>query len=125
LIVGGVLERLPNLRICFAHGGGAFPLVQGRVDKGFAVRSEMRVNIGKPPSDYARRIYVDSLVFDAASLRFVIDKQGADHVILGSDYPFGLGDDDPVETVQAADLPAGVVKRIIEDNVWDFLGRNP
>jgi aminocarboxymuconate-semialdehyde decarboxylase len=121
LIVGGVLERLPDLRICFAHAGGAFPLMLGRVDKGFAVRSEMREHISRPPSEYARKIYVDALTFDHASLRFVVDRMGADRVMLGSDYPFGLGDTDPVGEVEAAELPEDVTRAIIEGNVWRFL----
>ncbi|MEW9572294.1 amidohydrolase family protein [Rhodanobacter sp. Si-c] len=124
LICGGVLEKLPDLRIGFAHGGGAFPLVLGRVDRGFAVRSEMREHIDCPPSDYARRLYVDALTFDAASLRFVVDKLGDDHVLLGSDYPFGLGDDDPVATVKAAGLPDDVARAILAENVRTFLGED-
>jgi aminocarboxymuconate-semialdehyde decarboxylase len=125
LIVGGVLERLPKLRVCFAHGGGAFPLILGRVDKGFAVRSEMQVNIDRPPSDYARRVYVDSLTFDAASLRFVVCKMGADRVILGSDYPFGLGDPDPVVTIEHVGFSPDVTKGILEENVWSYLESRP
>jgi len=122
LIVGGVLERLPKLRMCFAHAGGAFPLMIGRLDKGFAVRAEMRADINHPPSAYADRIYVDGLTFDEASLRFVVEKMGAEKVILGTDYPFGLSEGDPVGAVRAADLPAATVKSITEDNVWTFLG---
>ena len=122
LICGGVLERLPDLHICFAHAGGAFPLMLGRVDKGFAVRKEMREKIDRPPGEYARQIYVDALTFDPASLRFVVDKLGADRVLMGSDYPFLLGDDDPVAAVEAADLPEAATRAIVEGNVWEFLG---
>jgi aminocarboxymuconate-semialdehyde decarboxylase len=122
LICGGVLERLPDLRICFAHGGGAFPFVLGRLDKGFAVRDEMHERIARPPSDYARMIYVDALTFDSASLRLVIEKFGRDRVILGSDYPFLLGDDDPIKAVVAASLDEVTTNAILEGNVWDFLG---
>jgi aminocarboxymuconate-semialdehyde decarboxylase len=122
LICGGILEKLPDLKICFAHAGGAFPLVLGRVDKGYAARAEMREHISRPPSEYARMIYVDALTFDPASLRFVVDKHGANRVLMGSDYPFGLGDDDPVAAVEAADLPDEVTRAIVEGNVWQFLG---
>lgn len=125
LIVGGVLERLPKLRICFAHGGGAFPAILGRVDKGFAVRSEMKVNIDRPPSDYLSRLYVDSLTFDPDTLKLAIGKIGPERVILGSDYPFGLSDPDPVKTIEGAGLPAATVKGILEDNIWDYLGHKP
>ncbi|WP_158880360.1 amidohydrolase family protein [Rhodanobacter sp. L36] len=120
-IVGGVMERLPDLRICFAHGGGAFSHVLGRVDKGFAVRSEMHEHIERPPSDYARMIYVDAMTFDPSSLRLVVEKHGADRVLMGSDYPFLLGDSDPVAGVQAANLPDDVTRAILEENVWKFM----
>ncbi|WP_158914734.1 amidohydrolase family protein [Caulobacter sp. S45] len=125
LIVGGVLERLPHLRICFAHGGGAWPLIMGRVDKGFAVRNEMRADIGRPPSDYSKQVYVDSLTFDAASLRFVVDRMGPDRVVLGSDYPFGLGDPDPARGVEASGLQPGVADAVMEANLWAYLGGGP
>jgi len=125
LIVGGVLEKLPDLHICFAHAGGAFPLVLGRVDKGFAVRAEMRENITRKPSEYARMIYVDALTFDPTSLRLVVDKHGSDRVLMGTDYPFGLGEEDPIAAINDADLPPEVTKAIIEGNVWEFLGGHP
>jgi aminocarboxymuconate-semialdehyde decarboxylase len=123
LIVGGVLERLPDLRICFAHGAGAFPQVLGRVDKGFSVRQEMRERLTRPPSEYARMIYADALTFDPASLRLLIEKLGAGHVIMGSDYPFGLGDEDPVAAVVAAELSEEVTRDIIAGNVWRFMAK--
>jgi aminocarboxymuconate-semialdehyde decarboxylase len=125
LICGGIMEKLPGLRICFAHGGGAFAHVLGRVDKGFAVRNEMRENIDRPPSDYARMLYVDALTFDEASLRMVIDKHGADRVLMGSDYPFLLGDHDPVRTIEAAGLGEEITRALVEDNVQQFLAGKP
>lgn len=124
LIVGGVLEKLPDLHICFAHAGGAFPLVLGRVDKGFAVRAEMRENIQRKPSEYARMIYVDALTFDPASLRLVVDKHGSDRVLMGTDYPFGLGEIDPIGAIKDAELSEEVTRAIIEGNVWAFLGEH-
>jgi aminocarboxymuconate-semialdehyde decarboxylase len=121
-IVGGVLERLPDLRICFAHGGGAFSHVLGRLDKGFTVRSEMREKINRPPSDYARSIYVDAMTFDASSLRLVVEKHGADRVLMGSDYPFLLGDADPIAGVEAAEFSTDITRAILEENVWQFMG---
>ncbi|HEY9132529.1 MAG TPA: amidohydrolase family protein [Dyella sp.] len=122
LIVGGVLEKLPDLRICFAHAGGAFPLVLGRVDKGYAARAEMREHISRKPSEYAKMIYVDALTFDPPSLHFVVEKHGADRVLMGTDYPFGLGEEDPIGAIEAADLPPETVRAIVEGNVWTFLG---
>lgn len=124
LVVGGVLEKLPDLHICFAHAGGAFPLVLGRIDKGFAVRAEMRENIQRKPSEYARMIYVDALTFDPTSLRLVVDKHGSDRVLMGTDYPFGLGEVDPIGAIKDADLSEDITRAIIEGNVWTFLGEH-
>ena len=94
LIFSGVLERLPNLRVCFAHGGGAFPATVGRIEHGFLVRPDLcAVDNAVNPREYLGRIWFDSLVHDAAMLRFLIESAGADKVALGTDYPFPLGED--------------------------------
>jgi len=104
LIFGGVLERLPDLRIAFAHGGGAFPFVLARLDHGWRVRPEGPAAIPHPPRTYARRLYVDSLTLAPRNLRFLVEELGADRVMLGSDYPFDMGEPDPVGAVAAAGL---------------------
>jgi aminocarboxymuconate-semialdehyde decarboxylase len=123
LICGGVLERLPKLRLCFAHAGGAFPYVLGRLDRAFHVRPEARQRITQPPSAWARSLYVDSQSLDAASLRFALEKHGADHVVMGSDYPFGLGEPDPVGFVQGAGVGADAASAIMDANVQAFMHR--
>jgi aminocarboxymuconate-semialdehyde decarboxylase len=107
LIFGGVLERLPDLRICFAHGGGAFPFTLGRLDHGWSVRPEGPAAIPKPPREYARRLHFDSLTHSAANLRFLVAEFGADRVAMGSDYPFDMGSSDPVSAVAEAGLDPG------------------
>ncbi|MBI4246021.1 MAG: amidohydrolase [Candidatus Rokubacteria bacterium] len=106
LIFGGVLERLPDLRICFAHGGGAFPFTLARLNHGWHVRPEGPAAIPKEPREYARRIYVDSLTLSARNLRFIVEELGPDRVMIGSDYPFDMGDPDPVGFLAAAGLDA-------------------
>ncbi len=105
VIFGGVLERLPELRIGFAHGGGGFPFTLGRIEHGFKVRPDLcATDAAKGPRDLVRRFYVDSLVHDAAALRYLVEVMGVDRVALGSDYPFPLGEAEPgalVETVEA------------------------
>ncbi len=105
VIFGGVLERLPALRIGFAHGGGGFPHTIGRIEHGFKVRPDLcATETSTPPRDMVRRFYVDSLVHDAAALRYLVELMGADRVALGSDYPFPLGEAEPgalVETIGA------------------------
>ncbi|WP_338870736.1 amidohydrolase family protein [Myxococcus stipitatus] len=96
LIFGGVLERLPRLRFAFAHGGGSFPGTLGRIEHGFEARPDLvAVDNKVPPRDYLGRFWVDSLVHDADTLRFIVKLFGQDKVALGSDYPFPLGEDRP------------------------------
>ncbi|MEP6849136.1 MAG: amidohydrolase family protein [Acidobacteriota bacterium] len=96
LIFSGTLEKLPNLRICFAHGGGAFPATLGRIDHGFQVRPDLTaIDNQHSPRKYLDRIYFDSLVHDAAMLEYLIQLVGAERIALGSDYPFPLGELEP------------------------------
>ena len=95
LICGGILEECPNLRVCIAHGGGGACFAMGRIDHGWQVRTEARANILKPPSAYQNQIYYDFLTSSEAGLRFLIDAVGADHVVVGSDWPFVGWDPSP------------------------------
>jgi aminocarboxymuconate-semialdehyde decarboxylase len=102
LIFSGVLEKLPSLRICFAHGGGAFPATIGRIDHGFSVRPDLcAVDNPHSPRKYLGRIYFDSLVHEAAKLDYLIKLVGADQVSLGSDYPFPLGELEPGKLIDS------------------------
>jgi aminocarboxymuconate-semialdehyde decarboxylase len=102
LLFGGVLERLPSLRICFAHGGGSFPGILGRLDHGFHARPDLvAVDNPHPPSKYLGRFYVDSLTHDPDLLRWIIRMFGANRVALGSDYPFPLGESPPGAMIDA------------------------
>jgi len=93
MIFGGVFERLPDLRVAFAHGGGSFPATLGRIEHGFDVRPDLcAVDNARGPREYLDRIYVDSLVHDPAALRYLIDLLGVERVALGTDYPFPLGE---------------------------------
>jgi aminocarboxymuconate-semialdehyde decarboxylase len=121
LIFGGVLERLPRLRICFAHGGGAFPFTLGRLDHGWHVRPEGPAAIPRPPREYARRLWVDSLSHGPGNVQFIVDQLGADRVVIGSDYPFDMGFDDPVTALHESGVPASVQARIADDNARAFL----
>ena len=93
LILSGALERIPpSLKICFAHGGGAFAYLLGRVDNAWKHRDIVRQDCPRLPSSYAHRFHVDSAVFDPGALKLLIDVMGIDRVMLGSDYPFPLGE---------------------------------
>ena len=96
LIFGGVLERLPKLRLLFAHGGGAFPYTLGRIEHGFRVRPDLvAIDNDTAPSEYLDRFYVDTLVHDEAAFRFLLARMGAQRLAVGSDYPFPLGEARP------------------------------
>ncbi|WP_165675044.1 amidohydrolase family protein [Metapseudomonas otitidis] len=93
LILSGAFERLPDtLRLCFAHGGGAFAFLLGRVDNAWRHRDIVREDCPNPPSSYVKRFFVDSAVFDPRALQLLVDVMGADRVMLGSDAPFPLGE---------------------------------
>ncbi|WP_332759452.1 amidohydrolase family protein [Pseudarthrobacter sp.] len=105
LIFSGVLDRHPGLKVLAAHGGGYLPTTIGRSDHAWKVRPEART-CAAPPSSYLKKLYFDSLVHSTAELRALVAAAGPEHVMLGSDYPFDMGADLPVDEVQAAGLPA-------------------
>jgi aminocarboxymuconate-semialdehyde decarboxylase len=125
MIFGGVLERLPSLRVLFAHGGGSFPTTLGRVRHGFRVRPDLcAVDNERDPAEYVKRIYVDSLVHDPRPLRFLLDLFGADRVALGSDYPFPLGEATPGELIASMpELSSTETERLLSGTALAFLGR--
>lgn len=93
LILSGAFERIPSsLKLCFAHGGGAFAFLLGRVENAWHCRDIVRQDCPKPPSSYVDRFYVDSAVFDERALTMLVDVMGSQRVMLGSDYPFPLGE---------------------------------
>ena len=101
LVMGGVLDRFPELKVYIAHGGGFAPFYIGRFDHAWRVRPEVNALIPKPPSDYLRRMYYDTCVYRADHLRALVDMVGADRIMLGSDYPFDMGDPEPLAIIDA------------------------
>lgn len=122
-IFGGVLERLPNLRICFAHGGGAFPFTIGRIDHGFAVRPDLcAVHNRRRPREYLGKFYLDSLVHDPDALAFLVRTAGENRVALGSDYPFPLGEEVPGTLIESmTDLSESSRRRLLSGTAMEFL----
>ena len=118
LIFGGVLERYPDLKVCVAHGGGPACFGAGRMDRGWQVRPEARIHIQKPPSTYLRRLFYDCVVHSEAALRLMISTVGADRVVLGSDWPFDMGLDSPVEWINGLDFLTSAEKDLI---LWENL----
>ncbi|MCZ6493090.1 MAG: amidohydrolase family protein, partial [Planctomycetota bacterium] len=127
VIFGGVLERLPKLRIAFAHGGGAFAFTIGRIEHGYHARPDL-VNpneVGNPRS-YLDRIYLDSLVHDADALRYLLKLMGPDRIALGSDYPFPLGESQPGRLIESIDeLSPQARERLLAGTALEFLGLGP
>ncbi|CAN5590431.1 amidohydrolase family protein [soil metagenome] len=126
LIFSGVLERLPSLRICFAHGGGAFPSTLGRIEHGFNVRPDLcAVDNPHGPHKYLDRVYFDSLVHDPASLRYLIDLVGAERVALGSDYPFPLGETEPGKLIASMNFDKDTTAQLLHGSACNWLNKSP
>ena len=107
LIFSGVLEKLKNLRICFAHGGGSFPYTLGRIEHGFEVRPELcAVDNVRNPREYLGKFWLDSLVHDELMLRFLVRLFGADKIALGTDYPFPLGELESGKLIESSNFDA-------------------
>ncbi|HNC46507.1 MAG TPA: amidohydrolase family protein [Acidobacteriota bacterium] len=124
VIFGGVLERLPQLKICFAHGGGAFPYTLGRINKGYEARPDLcQIHITHPPRTYLPQIYVDSLVHDPDALLYILKLFGANRVAMGSDYPFPLGEFPPGNLIKSmAELDELTRERLLWGTAAEFLG---
>jgi aminocarboxymuconate-semialdehyde decarboxylase len=123
LIFGGVLERFPELRLCIVHGGGYLPFYPARFDHAYEVRPDVRERITRPPSTYLRQLYVDTMVFDPVTLARLIADQGDDRVLLGTDYPFDMGEDDPLGLLTRVEgLDDAARARIAGGNAARLLG---
>jgi len=126
VLFGGVLERLPRLKLCFAHGGGAFPWTIGRIEHGFRARPDLcAVDNDVNPREYLGKFFVDSLVLDPDALRYLIRLVGAERVALGSDYPFPLGEQEPGSMIESmGDLSAETRDLLLSGSALEFLGRS-
>jgi aminocarboxymuconate-semialdehyde decarboxylase len=124
LIFGGVLERHPKIRFCFAHAGGAFPYTLGRIEHGFQVRPDIVATNNKVnPLSYIGRFWCDSLIHDEEALDLLIKKIGIDRIILGSDYPFPLGEHEAGKMVaESSRLTEEQKYKILFGNVFEFFG---
>jgi aminocarboxymuconate-semialdehyde decarboxylase len=91
LVFSGVVERHPRIRWVLGHLGGAIPYLAERLDRGYYAFRECRAHISRPPSEYLRKFYYDTVNFDAKALRLAVDFAGAEHILAGSDYPHQIG----------------------------------
>jgi aminocarboxymuconate-semialdehyde decarboxylase len=124
MIVGGAFDRLPrNLKICFAHGGGSFAFLLGRLENAWHHHPVARGISERPPSAYLDRFCVDSAVFDQRALRFLVDILGDEHVMLGSDYPFPLGEQRVGQLIKGSSALSDSTKRkLLGTNAGSFFG---
>jgi aminocarboxymuconate-semialdehyde decarboxylase len=122
LIFDGVLERHPNLKILAVHGGGYLAGYSGRIDHAWGARSDARGNLPKPPTEYLKRVYVDTVVFTPHQLKYLIEVFGADHVLMGTDYPFDMADSDPIGHLGSAALDASTMAAVAGGNAKRLLG---
>ena len=122
LIFGGVLKEFPRLKFYLAHGGGSCPYLRGRWEHGWRVREDVRTAIESPPSEYFKLLYFDSLVHSPAALSYLVDSVGAERIMLGTDYPFDMGDHDPIRSIDSLqNLSDGQLEMIIGGNAAALL----
>ena len=119
----GIFDAFPSLKICISHGGGYMPLALGRIARNYLEKPSTRVNMRKSPAEYLRMFYYDSCVYEPEVLAHLVERVGADRVVLGSDYP--VGEMKPVEFVNSAPLSASDKQKIIASNAASLFGRLP
>ena len=123
LVFGGVLERIPDLKVCLAHGGGSFPYTIGRIEHGFNMRPDLvATDNPRNPREYLSRLFFDSWVADPRALRYLLDTCGVDRVMLGTDYPFPLGEQAPGAGIAALQLDEAEQARLYHGTALDWLG---
>jgi aminocarboxymuconate-semialdehyde decarboxylase len=106
MIVKGMFEKYPNLRLCLSHGGGLLAINIWRLDHSYSLRPELKKIIADKPSGYLKKLYFDTIVHSTVALQYLVKVVGADRVVIGTDYPMAMGDFDSVQKVMQSDLPA-------------------
>lgn len=122
MIFGGVFERFPKLRVAFAHGGGSFPITIGRIEHGFNVRPDLvAVDNAINPRDYIGRFWIDSLVHDPKAMQYILELMGEDHICMGSDYPFPLGEHHPGKLIESMNFETALKEKLLFRNALQWL----
>jgi aminocarboxymuconate-semialdehyde decarboxylase len=122
MIFGGVFERLPNLKVAFAHGGGSFPATIGRIEHGFNVRPDLvAVHNEVNPREYLNRIYLDTLVHDPLKLDYLLNLMGPNQLALGTDYPFPLGELEPGKLIDSMPYEDNIKERLLNGTALEWL----
>lgn len=121
-ILNGMLEKYSKLRICLAHAGGFLPYNIWRLDHGYRQRQDLKKHLPRLPSDYLKHFYFDSIVHSVAALQFLVSIVGAERVVIGSDYPMLMGDNDPLSKISAPNISSSERRLIAERNAINALG---
>ncbi|MDH3500779.1 MAG: amidohydrolase [Acidimicrobiia bacterium] len=123
LIWNGVIERHPELKIVVAHGGGYLPAYSARMDHGWGARADVAEGVPNPPTTYLEKFHFDTMVFQPDQLEYLVQRYGADHVMLGTDYPYDMGEDDPLGLIHRAEsLTQDQIDLIAGGNAARLLG---
>jgi aminocarboxymuconate-semialdehyde decarboxylase len=125
VITGGLITRRPNLRLAFSHGGGTLAMLLPRLQQGWGVFPALRESIAVSPTEQARRLYYDTLVFDDATLRHLAGLFGDTQLMIGTDYPFNFHDNRPAARIAQAGFEGDATERLLRGNALGFLGRTP
>jgi aminocarboxymuconate-semialdehyde decarboxylase len=104
MIIKGMFEKYPNLRLCLSHGGGLLAFNIWRLDHSYGLRADLKKIIARKPSEYLKQLYFDTIVHSVAALQYLVQVVGADRVVIGTDYPMAMGDFDSVAKVMQLDL---------------------
>ena len=122
MLFSGLLEKLPRLRVAFAHGGGSFPSTIGRIEHGFLMRPDLcAVDNPVNPKEYLTRMYFDSLVHEPIMLDYLLQLVGAERIALGSDYPFPLGELKPGELIESMPYSEDTKRRLLSGTALEWL----
>jgi aminocarboxymuconate-semialdehyde decarboxylase len=121
-ITSAMAERHPKLRIAFSHGGGVLSVLLARLNRAWQLQQKLKEALPHEPLTYAKRFYYDAIVFEPATLRFMTQIYGTSQIVLGSDYPFALGEPDPVAFLERCGLDTEAQVAILRTNAARFLG---
>ncbi|MGH8691008.1 MAG: amidohydrolase family protein [Burkholderiales bacterium] len=122
MITGGIASRHPQLRIAFSHGGGTMSILMPRLVHAWNVFPKAKESLAESPAVIARRFYYDELVFEPKAVRFLVETFGQTQIVLGTDYPFALGDARPMNTLEKTGLDETILAAITSSNARRFLG---